>query len=287
MSQPATCYTSGMSEYTFSNLLSYNMAEIAALVNAGFAEYYRPVRSDASAAASFMRISSLDLTHSLAMHAADGQFVGLSRLGARGKRGWLGGFALVPAFRGQGVGKLLLDRQLVVAREAGLTSLQLEVLIQNERAMRLYAGAGFVPQYGHIELAIELAALAQHVTTAKVQPAEPEKLHDWLLTGRQPIWYRERSSLVAIGGEGLVAMRPGGATAAIIYRRRAEQVTLYAAALIDPLSANDLALLIQHVGGERAEIELTDLPADRSVLQACRALGFQDVSTQHEMLLAL
>ena len=276
-----------MSEYTFSDLLAYNMAEVAALHNRSFANYYVPVRGDASTEASFMRISSLDLTHSLAMHTADGQFVGLSRLGVRGKRGWLGGFALVPEFRGLGAGKLLLDRQLAVAREAGLTSLQLEVLTQNERAMRLYAGVGFVRRYGHIELAIELAALAQHVTTAKVTPAESEKLHDWLLTSRQPIWYRERSSLVAIGGEGLVAMRPGGATAAIIYRRRAQQVTVYAAALIDPLSANDLALLIQHVGGEWAEIELTDLPADRNVLQACRALGFQDVSTQHEMLLAL
>lgn len=281
-----------MSNYTFSNLLGCNMGEIATMFNAGFAEYFMPFNGDAAWAAGFTRVAQSDLQNSVAMHSDGGEFVGLSLLAVRGQRGWVAGFGVALPLRGQGVGKRLLQQQIAVARELGLQTLQLEVLTQNERAIKLYEGAGFTRQYGHIELEIVPAELEQHVTTAKITTAEPEKLHDWLLQGRQPVWYRERSSLVAIGGEAVVTMRPGGATAAIIYRQRTRRdggtaTDILAAALIDRLSANDLALLIRHAGGDKAEIELTDLPGDLNVLAACRDLGFRETWTQHEMMLTL
>jgi ribosomal protein S18 acetylase RimI-like enzyme len=51
--------------------------------------------------------------------------------------------AVVPAYRGQGVGRLLLERVEARGRELGCCKLTLEVRTDNHRAQHLYARAGF------------------------------------------------------------------------------------------------------------------------------------------------
>jgi ribosomal protein S18 acetylase RimI-like enzyme len=54
------------------------------------------------------------------------------------------GFAVDPAERGRGVGRLLLDAACEEARRQGARRLTLRVLSVNARARRLYEAAGFV-----------------------------------------------------------------------------------------------------------------------------------------------
>ncbi len=51
--------------------------------------------------------------------------------------------AVVPEYRGQGVGRLLLERVEARGRELGCCKLTLEVRADNHRAQHLYARAGF------------------------------------------------------------------------------------------------------------------------------------------------
>jgi ribosomal protein S18 acetylase RimI-like enzyme len=51
--------------------------------------------------------------------------------------------AVVPEYRGQGVGRLLLERVEAKGRELGCCKLTLEVRDDNHRAQRLYQKAGF------------------------------------------------------------------------------------------------------------------------------------------------
>jgi ribosomal protein S18 acetylase RimI-like enzyme len=51
--------------------------------------------------------------------------------------------AVVPEYRGQGVGRLLLERVEARGRELGCCKLTLEVRADNHRAQRLYARVGF------------------------------------------------------------------------------------------------------------------------------------------------
>ena len=51
--------------------------------------------------------------------------------------------AVVPAYRRQGVGRLLLERVEAKGRELGCCKLTLEVRADNHRAQRLYARVGF------------------------------------------------------------------------------------------------------------------------------------------------
>jgi len=53
------------------------------------------------------------------------------------------GMGLRAPYRGQGLGRRLIDRALQAARELGFERIELWVRSPNERAMRLYARAGF------------------------------------------------------------------------------------------------------------------------------------------------
>ena len=54
------------------------------------------------------------------------------------------GIGLLPEYRGQGLGERLLQASIAKAQQNGLTRIELEVRIDNERAIRLYERQGFV-----------------------------------------------------------------------------------------------------------------------------------------------
>jgi ribosomal protein S18 acetylase RimI-like enzyme len=58
-------------------------------------------------------------------------------------RGTIVGVFLLPAYRGRGLARRLMESVIVAAREAGLASLRLGVTVGNEPAERLYGALGF------------------------------------------------------------------------------------------------------------------------------------------------
>ena len=56
------------------------------------------------------------------------------------------GMGLLPAYRGQGIGKRLLQRTLETARAGGLSRVELTVREDNPGAIALYQKAGFVAE---------------------------------------------------------------------------------------------------------------------------------------------
>jgi RimJ/RimL family protein N-acetyltransferase len=54
------------------------------------------------------------------------------------------GMGVLPSHRGQGIGKRLLQACIVKAWRKGLTRIELEARADNEAAIRLYEGQGFV-----------------------------------------------------------------------------------------------------------------------------------------------
>jgi RimJ/RimL family protein N-acetyltransferase len=53
------------------------------------------------------------------------------------------GMGVLAGYRGQGIGATLLDACIEKARAKGITRIELDVRADNERALRLYARAGF------------------------------------------------------------------------------------------------------------------------------------------------
>lgn len=53
------------------------------------------------------------------------------------------GIALYQKYTGMGIGKIMIDKLLVIAKEQGIEQIELEVMAENERAISLYKNVGF------------------------------------------------------------------------------------------------------------------------------------------------
>ena len=62
-----------------------------------------------------------------------------------GQRGAIYGFIVAPAFRGRGIGREVLRRICQDLFDAGMTHVDLEVEVENDRALGLYTSVGFEP----------------------------------------------------------------------------------------------------------------------------------------------
>ncbi|MCX7800911.1 MAG: GNAT family N-acetyltransferase [Fimbriimonadales bacterium] len=72
-----------------------------------------------------------------------GEPAGIALVGIRGRTSRIAGFGVFPEFRGRGIGRWFLERLVQEARDRGESRIWLEVLLENEPAVRLYESAGF------------------------------------------------------------------------------------------------------------------------------------------------
>lgn len=111
-----------------------SLAELAELFTRGYEGYYLPLSVDEQALRFMVDAWDIDLARSRVAPAE-----GVCNLGVRGDRGWIGGLGVVPEARRRGLGRRLLEAVLEVAPR----TVTLEVLEQNEPAIRLYESLGF------------------------------------------------------------------------------------------------------------------------------------------------
>ena len=78
------------------------------------------------------------------MHGPDGYCGCIQGVRGRRRSGMIQNLAVLPEYRGFGIGKALLRAALSGFRTVGLSAAQLEVCARNGTAIRLYQGAGFV-----------------------------------------------------------------------------------------------------------------------------------------------
>ena len=160
-----------------------SIAELAELFTRGYEEYYVPVQVDESAMSFMIDSWDIDLARSRVVEG-----VGFCNLAVRGDRGWIGGIAVVPEARRGGVGRKLMEAVLELAPP----TVTLEVLEQNEPAIRLYEELGF-----ERTRILEVWSVKE-TPLVEAQPAEPAPLG-----GEGLPWQREDASLPPGGYERL------------------------------------------------------------------------------------
>ncbi len=123
-------------------LLEYGVADVPALFNNSFSGYVVPVAMDLSG---FMRMVAQDGVDASSSRVVlrDGEAVGVALLVRRGWSSRLAAAGIVPAARGTGVGKWMMQQLIAEARERGERRILLEVIEQNTAGVRLYSGCGF------------------------------------------------------------------------------------------------------------------------------------------------
>jgi ribosomal protein S18 acetylase RimI-like enzyme len=275
-----------MSEYQFSNALGYTLEQMSEMHNASFSGYFMPAEMTPEMTADFWRSNTIDALRSMIMHDENGTFVGMARMGARGKRGWCGGFGIVPEFRGSGASRLLAEQMVRVARETGLTSLQLEVLTQNTRAFKLYERVGFVTTRRLVGLMRSTEALPDGEPALRTERVAIETLLTEFASAAQPCWGCELATILNGSSEAIVTSSPRGQFSGLIVQRN-KAMNILSTFLQNELTDDELAALLRQAAGEAGTLVVYNEPEESPYLARYRALGFSEFFTQYEMSMQL
>jgi len=128
--------------FEFPSLLEFGLDSASVVLNRGFSDYFVPIQSSPAILAHMARVDSVDLAASR-IAVRDGRAVGAALVARRGWTSRLAGMAIVPEARRGGVGRTIMDRLLDEARARKDRAMVLEVIEQNEPAVRLYERCGF------------------------------------------------------------------------------------------------------------------------------------------------
>ncbi len=285
-----------MSHVSFESAASLPLGRLATLFSRSFEGYFFPFELSQEKLAERVRIEHLDL-HASSILVVDGEPSGVALLGVRGDRAWCGGFGLLPRFRGKGLALALTRHMLAVAGTSGATRCTLEVLCQNERAIRVYASAGFRPVRDLVTL--EWArpdardalgtTVAPAIALANVDARELLRGFDELVPA---CWQRDLPTLLGVGGlQGVALDDESDRRAWAIFRLDPPGTKA------NPPAARIAALGMRDVGaGERllaelknrfAKLLVVNEPAESQSTHALSAAGFVEVHRQHEMAIDL
>jgi ribosomal protein S18 acetylase RimI-like enzyme len=258
-----------------------------AAFGAAFADYLiGPFTLAPSAWPAFLARQGVDLGLSRVALDAGGEILAFCLVAPRPRlaRWRLGTMGAVPAARGSGAARALLDDFIERAGAAGQRALELEVFAQNERALRLYQGRGF-------ELRHELHGyLAEpgvvEPACAPVERVAPAAALAWLEAAelRIPGLPLQVGAGALRAAQGLQAWQHGAAQLAFT---RPDETTVAIASLIDEGPAQaDARALLQALRAEYPQAALRVQQLQRLDLggRALRELGFA-AQPLHQLLM--
>jgi ribosomal protein S18 acetylase RimI-like enzyme len=169
---------------TFKKVSECTFAETVQIWNEGFAGYYVNLTMNTSSFLNKLSVEGLSPELSFVAYI-DGEPAGFLLNGVRmidGKKvAWNGGTGVAERFRGQGVGKALMEHALEIYRQEQVEIATLEAFVQNDRAIGLYKKVGY-------EI-VDILAVYAHEGQCEVDPFR------WLVKGE---YLSERSQPQAV-----------------------------------------------------------------------------------------
>ena len=121
---------------------NFSTKEIAAWLTRSFEKYFVPIEITEPVLLTMMRRDSLDLTESRVIFKEDAP-CGVALIGRRGWTSRLAAMGIMLEARGSKVGSWAMPKLVEDARARGDREMVLEVIVQNESAVRLYQKNGF------------------------------------------------------------------------------------------------------------------------------------------------
>ena len=124
------------------SLLEFGISESLQVLNLGFSDYLVPIQLDLNRFSTMIRGDGIDLNASKVV-IKDQEAVGVGLIARRGWSSRLAGMAVIPEARSMGVGKWLIKNLIDESKERGEQRMELEVIVANEPAVKLYEGFRF------------------------------------------------------------------------------------------------------------------------------------------------
>lgn len=127
---------------THQSILEFGLPETATLLTKGFEGYTVPLTFSLSTLLHTIRVDGVDGNVSQ-VALRNGEPVGVALIARRGWCCRLAAMAIVPAARGQGVGRAFMAALIAAAKARGERAMLLEVIADNQPAVQLYERCGF------------------------------------------------------------------------------------------------------------------------------------------------
>ncbi|MGZ4185695.1 MAG: GNAT family N-acetyltransferase [Solirubrobacteraceae bacterium] len=255
------------------------------LFNAGFSDYLLPMQLTGAAWSEHVAANDIDLSCSRVV--LDDEPAALALIAIRDEAGWVGGMGTVPRYRRGGMGEEALTAGLAALSDRGADVAWLEVIDQNQRALRLYEKLGFEVVRDLVVWSLQ----ARHADPLAARTIQPSSAHAWIRDNRRDRepWQRADESVAAIGARGarmrgLVVDRAGEVAAAALVRDDSPAVEVLQLAAPDEHAATGLLLAAARDG---VELRFRNVPGDAPASLALERLGARRIATQHEMRVTL
>jgi GNAT superfamily N-acetyltransferase len=255
---------------------SLELGRLATLFTDAYEGYAIPFSIDERTLAFMIQAYDLDLEASQ-IALLDDVPVALANLGVRGERGWIGGIGVSPFARRQGIAERLMRAALDEARIRGVREVWLEVLVQNEPAIRLYEKLGFEDIRGVDVWILDQGDAAEEMAEAGFD--EALRRIQSLRLAREP-WQRDDETLARMRELEPAPQAYIAGDAALVVRR-----TPQAASVLQ--IAGDAAGTGQLLAAQRgsAALNVLNLPGDEPAADALRDLGGRIAVRQRELVL--
>lgn len=122
--------------------IGYPLPELIETLNRGFENYFVPIQFNISQFSTMLRKDSLDLDSSRVL-LIDGEPSGIALIARRGWTSRLAAMGISQPVRGKGAGSWFMDKLIEESRQRNDREMVLEVIEQNESAVKLYQKYGF------------------------------------------------------------------------------------------------------------------------------------------------
>jgi len=258
--------------------------------NGGYRGYAVHTVLDAATFDFMVDVNDIVLDRSLIAFEGE-QLAGMAMVALRGHRSWIGGMGVLPEFRGRGYGAELMRAAIARATSAGARVMNLEVLVDNAPARRIYEALGFRPVRGLVVWLAEPDAATTPAASASLAPIPLERalamIASWV---HDPApWQRAPETIAHLPAppSALGLEHAGTLIGAVVYRALPERASILALGAAGG-SAPALQALVDGVRVlHPVPVRFLNLPVGDPAEAVFERLGARVEARQTEMTLPL
>jgi len=181
----------------------YDYDGLADIYNQTRIDYIVPMPMNGKRMKDYVVNYDIDLDHSIVATKEDGTPIGIGMLGLRTKHAWITRLGVIPNQRERRVGSFLMTHLIENARLCHADTIQLEVIVGNEPAKRMFMKYGFEPtrELLVIRRPPKPHAEGTHPLVHELHEMEADDIHRCLISEREPgaSWVEDTPSILNAG----------------------------------------------------------------------------------------
>lgn len=180
----------------------FSYAELADIYNQARVDYIVPMPMNAKRLQEYVEYYDISLAGSVVAMTDDDLPCGVGMLGLRGERGWITRLGVIPERRKNHVGQAMMENLIDTAYQHGVHHIQLEVIVGNEPARRLFDKLGFIEQRELLVIRRPPNHPAPNLAFDALTPIHLDEAEIPAMLMRRadnPSWIEETASLLNIG----------------------------------------------------------------------------------------